>query len=117
MTPPRLVELECPKCHAKHWVIDSDYRGSSLMDEPEPTYQEREYECPNCRYSGAGYLVVTKAPPEFLLQPHPSYPMSQTDFDYWVSVLRQHFPDHPALKELGKEFRPYTNLPSKPGTV
>jgi len=111
MTPSRLVELECPKCRAKHWVIDSDYRGSSMLGQPERTYGERDYACRECRYSGRGFHVLAKSPPEFLEQLHP---MSQADFDYWVSVLRKHFPDYPLLKRLGKEFRPNTNWPTDP---
>jgi hypothetical protein len=35
------------------------------------------------------------------------YPMSQSDFDEWVEVLMENFPDHPLLDDLGGEFRPY----------
>jgi len=111
-TPPRLVELECPKCQATHWEIDHDYRGMDGYYEP---YEKRVYECPNCRHSGTGYHVLEKSPPEFFLQPHPMYPMSQADFDFWVSVLRKHFPDHPMLQKLGSGFKPNTKLPTKPG--
>ena len=26
-TPARLIELQCPRCAARHWTIDCDYRG------------------------------------------------------------------------------------------
>lgn len=29
------------------------------------------------------------------------YPMSSDDFDQWVTVLRENFPDHPKLRDLG----------------
>ena len=37
--------------------------------------------------------------------------MTQEEFDYWVAILKTHFPDHPALRRLGKDFLP--RLPSK----
>ena len=113
MTPRRLVELECPECHEKHWEIDSDYRGSLLIHQREQRYGEREYKCPTCQYSGSGYQPLAKSPPEFLIQPHPMYPMIQADFDYWVCILRMHFPDHPLLEKLGREFRPNTDMSTK----
>jgi hypothetical protein len=33
--------------------------------------------------------------------------MTQAAFDYWVGILREHFPEHPKLNRLGTEFRPY----------
>jgi hypothetical protein len=42
MTPPRMVELQCPVCQGQHWVIDSDFRGTSGQDIPR---EEREYVC------------------------------------------------------------------------
>ena len=71
-------------------------------------YKKRAYQCPNCACSGVGYKVLQKAPPEFLLQPHPMYPMSRKAFDYWTTILRVNFPDHPRVGELGKEFYPNT---------
>jgi hypothetical protein len=50
---------------------------------------------------GTGYLVGAKSPPAFFLQPHPMYPMSVEEFDWWVAVLREHFPNHPRLGDLG----------------
>jgi hypothetical protein len=42
---------------------------------------------------------LQKSPPEFFLQPHPLYPMTQEEFDRWHMLLKQHFPDHPKLKD------------------
>jgi hypothetical protein len=100
-TPPRLVQLQCPACQAHHWEIDCDYRGAELVGKKELSYAERTYRCPNCGTSGTGYQVSLKSPPAFFLQPHPMYPMSAEEFDHWVAVLREHFPDHPLLRELG----------------
>ena len=121
MTPTRLTELRCPECQGSHWVLDSDYRGTDVFlfipgeerdpeerDLKERGYEERDYECPACRYSGPSFSVLRQSPPEFVLQPHPMYPMSQSDFDKWVQVLKENFPDHPLLEDLGGEFRPYT---------
>ena len=105
MTPPRLNELRCPKCHGSHWELDSDYRG---MDGVFIPYEERDYDCPACGYSGRSFSVLRQSPPEFLLQPHRMYPMSQRVFDEWAQILKENFPDPPLLHELGREFRPYT---------
>jgi len=113
-TPPRLIELECPICHTKHWELDADYRGMGLWGQRNKSYEEREYRCYECRYEGTGYRVIQKSPPEFLLQPHPMYPMTQADFDHWVTILRENFPDHPRLKDLGNGFRPNTVFPENP---
>lgn len=98
-TPPRLVKLQCPACHAIHWEIDHDYRSDD--PEGELSYAERVYKCPTCGTMGRGYEVREKSPPEFFLQPHPMYPMSVDEFDRWVAVLRENFPDHPRLRDLG----------------
>ena len=98
MTPPRMVELQCPKCRGRYWVIDSDFRGESGTDLP---YEEREYACSTCSNRSVGHRVLQKSPPEFFLQPHRMYPMSQADFNYWHGILKQHFPDHPHLKDAG----------------
>jgi hypothetical protein len=50
-----------------------------------------------CAHRGIGHRVLQKPPPEFFLQPHPLYPMTQEDFDRWHKLLKQHFPDHPKL--------------------
>jgi hypothetical protein len=47
-----------------------------------------------------------QSPPEFLLQPHQLYPMTQAAFDYWTTVLQTHFPTHPLVDEVGRRFRP-----------
>jgi hypothetical protein len=41
-----------------------------------------------------------------LLQPHDLYPMTRGEFDYWVTILRMHVPEHPALRSLGTTFFP-----------
>ena len=101
MTPPRLTELRCPQCKSGHWILDSDYRG---MGGVFVAYEERDYPCPACGYSGHSFSVLQQSPPEFLLQPHPIYPMSRRDFDHWMQVLKENFPDHPH----GSELRPNT---------
>ena len=106
MTPARMVELRCPHCHASHWEIDSDYRGADLAGGVELSYPERDYFCPHCKRTGPGYAVLQKSPPEFFLQPHPLYPMSENDFAYWVEILRQNFPDDPMLADVYKTWRP-----------
>ena len=107
MTPPRLVQLKCPNCATTNWTIECDYRGIGGTD---VDYPERDYKCPTCGYAEAGYIVVQQSPPEFLLQPHPMYPMSQKDFDYWAEILQTNFPDHPMVQQLGKEFKPNTRV-------
>jgi len=105
-TPARLVQLECPRCAASHWVIDSDYRGAELLGRPELSYRQRTYTCSSCHQTGEGHRVLSQSPPEFFLQPHRLYPMTADDFDYWVGVLQEHFPDHPMLAQLNREWRP-----------
>jgi hypothetical protein len=73
-------------------------------------YSERVYHCPACWYSKAGYTVLQKSPPEFFLQPHPMYPMRQKEFDYWADILKSHVPDHPIIQDLGKTFKPNTQV-------
>lgn len=104
MTPPRLCELECPACHCVTWEIDSDDRGT--QDEAM-AFSRRTYRCSRCAYLGAGWELLRQSPSAFLLQPHRMSPMTQEDFDHWVAILQEHFPDHPALAKLGTEFKPY----------
>lgn len=104
MTPPRLTELECPVCHAASWVLDSDDRG---IEGSHLSYNERDYRCSRCSHQGHGWKLRRQSPPEFLPQPHRLYPMTQAAFDYWVEILRRHFPEHPKLSRLGTEFRPF----------
>ena len=99
-----MIELRCPSCRTIHWEIDHDYRG--LLGEKGLSYCKRMYFCPHCQKTLSGYAVLQKSPPEFFLQPHSLYPMNRTDFDYWVAVLRQHFPDHPNLSNFDKTWRP-----------
>ena len=103
MTPGRLIQLACPRCGSVHWTIDSDYRGigGRYID-----YTERHYRCPSCEYADAGHIVLQKSPSAFLLQPHPMYPMRQEAFDYWAKILTEHFPAHPLVERLGREFQP-----------
>ena len=108
MTPARFTEIECPGCHGAQWIIASDYRGAHLFGDSERTYAERTYPCTTCKESRIGWLVRQQSPPEFLMQPHNSNPMTHDEFDYWVMILRTHFPDHPILLELGKSFFPRT---------
>jgi hypothetical protein len=104
MTPPRLNELRCPGCQQVTWVIESDYPG---MDGEWTPYIERSYACGQCGHDGPGWTLVQQSPPAFLLQPHTLHPMTQADFDYWATVLRTHFPEHPRVKEIGHRFRPF----------
>ena len=109
-TPPRLVELKCPKCSFPHWEIDHDFRAAHLAGGVEKDYEHRTYKCNDCGHSGIGYAVVRKSPPEFMLQPHGMYPMKQRDFDFWAQVLVTNFPDDPRVARLGKDFRPNTRI-------
>jgi hypothetical protein len=102
MTPPRLNELRCPGCQQTSWVIDSDYNG---MGDDVP-YGKRLYACVRCGHDGIGWVVCQQSPPAFFLQPHSMYPMTQAAFDYWVNVLKTHFPSHPRLAYVGPRFRP-----------
>jgi hypothetical protein len=34
------------------------------------------------------------------------YPMSRAEFEYWVTVLKQTFPEHPMLSDLDKTWYP-----------
>jgi len=109
MTPPRLTQLKCPNCRRCSWVIDANFRG---VPDKHLSWEQRTYNC-RCSFSGCGWSIRQQSPPEFLLQPHDLYPMTQQAFDYWVGILRAHFPDHPLLSQLGTTFVP--RLPS-PGS-
>jgi hypothetical protein len=99
MTPPRLVELKCPKCAATHWEIDSHYRGMSGIF---VAYSERNYRCPACEYSGAGYGLLRQSPPLIDLYPDGMSSLSQKEVDYWTDILDRHFPDRYGIEESGK---------------
>ncbi len=103
MTPARLNELSCPTCSQASWIIDSDYRGTDGVRLP---YEQRVYSCRRCSNTGPGWTLMQQSPPEFLLQPHDTYPMSRADFDHWVAILSANFPDHPCLADLGRGFVP-----------
>ncbi len=104
-TPPRLTEVECPRCSEATWIIDSDYRGN-VWD--LKSYEEREYSCAACSQVSPGWRLLQQSPPWFLDQPDSLYPMTQPEFDRWVAVLQRHFPDHPKLVGLGADFYPCT---------
>jgi len=72
----------------------------------ELSYRQRTYTCSNCHQETAGHRVIRKGPPEFFLQPHPLYPMTKEDFDYWLDIFRTYFPDDPLLAKAYKEWRP-----------
>lgn len=69
-TPVRLVQLQCPRCSSTHWVVDNDFRGSSLFGERELDYDERVYECPQCGENGRGFQVQRKTPVALTLRAH-----------------------------------------------
>jgi hypothetical protein len=104
MTPPRLNQLKCPACQRTSWIIDSDFRG---MGEDIP-YSERPYLCRGCTRTGSGWTLLQQSPPAFLLQPSTLYPMTRDEFDHWVAILRDHFPDHSRLSQLDDTFVPCT---------
>lgn len=105
-TPPLMVELKCPNCRGSHWEIDHDFRWSGLGGESELSFKERTYDCPACNKTGAGYRVLQKSPPEFLLQPHPLYPMTTREFAHWLSVFRAAFPSDDRLDSVGVYWYP-----------
>ena len=92
-TPPGLVQLRCPTCHADHWEIDHDYRS---WNDPT-TYFEREYTCPVCGTQRRGFRTREMSPENLFLQPT----MMPQEFEKWVALVREHFPDHPLLARLG----------------
>lgn len=110
-TPERLVELQCPGCRETHWEIDCDFRGEGMADGGELSYAERTYRCPVCEIDRTGFGVLQKSPAEFFLQPHRMYPMSVRQFDQWVGVLREHFPDDFRLKDVGLSWYPAAPQP------
>ena len=105
MTPPRLNQLSCPTCGRASWTIDSDYPG---MDGVMLPYKQREYSCRHCSRTGPGWTLIRQSPPEFLLQPHNMYPMTQSAFNHWLAILKANFPDHPLVADLGRGFVPHT---------
>jgi hypothetical protein len=93
MTPPRLVELKCPQCETAQWIIACDY---GMILEEDIDYPERNYQCFQCGYSQAGYTVLQKSPPAFLLKYKP--PLRPADFGYWDYILKTNFPNYPDVK-------------------
>jgi hypothetical protein len=110
MTPPLLVELSCPQCQQAHWEIDCDFRAAYMAGGRDVGYSERTYTCPHCQNAATGYIVLQKSPSSFFIQPHPMYRMERAEFDHWVAILRQNFPNDPRLKELDRTW--YPNTPS-----
>jgi hypothetical protein len=86
------------------------------MDGEKEPYAERDYRCPACGTKGSGYEVTEKSPPAFFLQPHSMYPMSSDEFHQWVTVLRENFPDHPKLRDLGVGWHEWGFRPRTPRT-
>ena len=42
-----------------------------------------------------------KSPPEFFVQPHELYPIAPQEFEKWLAILREHFPDNSMLADVG----------------
>jgi TIR domain len=103
MTPPELVEMKCPKCATTHWEIDSVYRG---MGGVKVGYSERNYRCPACEYSGAGYDILRRSPALIDLDPDGMSSLSQEEVDYWTDILDRHFPDRHSIEEKATPGRP-----------
>jgi hypothetical protein len=101
-----MIELLCRSCGKSHWEIDHDYRGAELIGQKELPYSQRTYYCQHCQCTGSAYSVLQKSPPELFLQPHPLYPMNRAEFEHWVTVLKQNFPDYPMLTDLYKTWYP-----------
>lgn len=89
-------------------MIDSDFKGTS----PSPldfAYEKRTYTCRHCNWAGLGHLLQEQSPPAFFLQPHPMYPMKPEEFEKWLAVMRENFPDDPMLALVNT-----TSYPDKP---
>jgi hypothetical protein len=84
------------------WVIDSDSR----MGGDRSTYHQRVYACKACSRHDSGYAVIQQGPEEFLFQPDDHHPMTLQDFEHWARILKENFPDHPRVRELGRSFVP-----------
>ena len=100
----RLVKMRCPKCQNEHWELESDANYLENFDENLLIKSSKEYYCPVCKQQSTEYIILEKSPREFLLQPNRTHPMATKDFEYWASVLRKHFPEHPTLNEPHREF-------------
>ncbi len=109
-SPITMVQVRCPICGQASWVMDSLVRGSEMSGEPEQTFPERTYTCRECSYEGTGFLLLQAAPSTFLVQPHELYPMGRKAFRHWLEILKEQFPNHPRLEDVGREFQP--NLPT-----
>jgi hypothetical protein len=91
MPPPRLVELECPRCRGRHWVIDADFRAAFMAGGVDVDYDQREYQCRVCGQQGIGHKVLQKSPPTFLID---LGRVGTSSLPYWEAVLKEQFPDH-----------------------
>lgn len=105
MTLPTLIELQCPSCSKVHWIIDHLFQGSIGQQSQETDFSAQPRTCPHCKAQRTGFKVVRTSSESFLISSRPS--MTRKEFDYWVKILRTHFPDHPRLKERGP-WEPYT---------
>jgi hypothetical protein len=104
MTPPRISEIECPGCDRISWIIDSDFRAAYLSGGVDLGYRDRTYSCAGCGSTGSGWAVRRQTPPRFLLHIPNTYPMSYAAVEYWLSVMRAHFPGYPKLPVLEESF-------------
>lgn len=104
-TPPKLIELTCPECTNVHWETDADYRGEGG---PFVDYFDRPYQCPCCAWNGPGYEVGQQSPSMFIIHAgnalRAGYEVGQQsppefilklwiEFDYWLGIYEQHFPE------------------------
>jgi hypothetical protein len=103
----RLAQLECPNCHRTRWMTGPDKTTEAIGGPLWPDAGLEQY-CPACGRSAPAWVVREQAPKSFLVQPNILHPMTRQDFDYWVGVLRAHFPDHPRLRQEGRVFEPAT---------
>jgi hypothetical protein len=86
-------------------VIDSDFRGTSPSS-LDSAYEKRTYTCRHCKWTGIGHLLQEQSPPELFLQPHPMYPMKSEEFERWLAVLRENFPDDPMVANVSTSLHP-----------
>jgi hypothetical protein len=108
MTPARMLGLECPSCHATEWTWHNDHTGLPGGDQ-RLNPGERFGRCARC---GSDMIVREQSPVHFFFQPDANHPMDAAEFAYWVAILKQQFPDHLKLKQLGT-----TWYPGYPGVI
>ena len=95
-TPRRMVHLRCT-CGGTQWTMDGDFGGIGGVHKSIP-YGERSYTCPRCNETRVGFTVLGKSPPILTLAPQSKSVLPTSERDYWVRVLREHFPDDPYLE-------------------